>query len=34
MQMSALMASHVVRLARIDEEVGLCAGFDACIEDL
>ena len=27
MQVYALMASHVVGLTGIDEEVGLCAGF-------
>ena len=33
MQMSALMASHVVRLARIDEEVGLGTGCDTCLQE-
>ena len=32
--MDAGVTCHVVSLARIDEEVGLCAGFDACIEEL
>ena len=32
MQMSALMTSHVVRLARIDEEVWLGACCDASLE--
>lgn len=33
MQMSALMTSHVVRLARIDEEVWLGACCDASLEE-
>ena len=33
MQMSALMTSHVVRLARIDEEVWLGAGCDAGLQE-
>ena len=33
MKMSALMASHVVRLARIDEEVGLGTGCDTCLQE-
>ncbi len=33
MQVSALMAPHVVRLARIDEEVGLRACADASLQE-
>ena len=33
MQMSALMASHVVRFARIDEEVGLGTNGNASLEE-
>ena len=33
MEMDAGMTSHVVLLTRIGEEVWLCAGFDAGIEE-
>ena len=32
-QMHALVSAHVVRLARIEKEVGLCAGCDTSLEE-
>ena len=33
MQMDTLMSAHIVRFARIDEEIGLCSGTDAGLQE-
>ena len=33
MQMSTLMSTHIVRLARINKEVGLCASCNTSLEE-
>ena len=34
MQVGALVSAHVVWLARIHKEVGLCAHFDALLQEV